>query len=135
MKKIIYKNRYGDKIKFTQISPKIIHMSGYSYPRYGYSNDYNKAYLAYLKDQEGINDDPLFLEEFSEKIYFTDNPEYKYYELIECNENIINMFDPSGGPYITLGINLSGFWGDFIPRVVEKIEFIYNHKRVKFTIK
>jgi hypothetical protein len=140
MNKVTYKNRYGDNIVFEQTSPKKVKMSGYSeYYRISWSNNYKIAYSTYLKDQQGVNDDPLYPEEFVEKLYCEDwhdpnkNPLHKYLTLVTPDKNIINMFDPSGGPYLTIGQDLRLFWEDEIPRVIEKIELKKSH--VEFTIK
>ena len=38
--------------------------------------------------------------------------------------SIINMIDPSGGPYITIGTNLKMFFEDGVDRIIESISFI-----------
>jgi len=142
MKKVTYKNRYEDDIVFEQTSSKTIKMSGYApYYRIGWPNNYEIAYFTYLEDQQGVNDDPLFPEEFNKKLFEGEwsnpdkNPLHKYLLLVTANKDVINMFDPSGGPYIALGTDLSTFWGDKKPRIVKKIEFINKGISVKFTIK
>ena len=44
----------------------------------------------------------------------------------EEDPNIINMVDPSGGPYISLGNNLKEFWpkGKYQDLIVESIKFV-----------
>lgn len=141
MKKITYKNRYGDEIVFEQTSPKTIKMSGYTeYFRVGWSNNYEIAYFTYLEDQQGVNDNPLFPEEFNKKLYegewwTEENPLLKYLRLVTPDKNRMNMFDPSGGPYIKLGTDLAKFWGDEKPRIIEKMEFMKKYKALKITIK
>jgi hypothetical protein len=129
MKKVTYKNRYGDNIVFEQVSSKKVKMSGYSeYFRIGWPNNYEVAYFTYLEDQQGINDDPLYPEEFIKELYCKDwhdpnkNPLHKYLKLVTSDRDRINMFDPSGGPYLTIGYDLGLFWEDRIPRIIEKIE-------------
>jgi len=39
-------------------------------------------------------------------------------------EEIINMIDPSGGPYLTIGSDLSLFWGDKQPRIIKSIRLL-----------
>jgi hypothetical protein len=139
MRTVIYKNRYGDNIVFEQVSPKKIKMTGYQYPRYGWPNNYEVAYFTYLEDQQGINDDPLYPEEFVKELYCEDwhdpdkNPLYKYLMLVTTDKDRINMFDPSGGPYLTIDYDLGLFWKDRTPRIIEKIELKESH--VEFTIK
>ena len=44
-----YSNRYGDKYTFTLLEDGNIQWSGsFEYSRYGFPNDYTKAYAAYL---------------------------------------------------------------------------------------
>lgn len=76
MKKVIYVNRYGDKIQFED-KEYTVEMSGY-----------NPEWIRY-----GVEEDP----------------------------NIINMVDPSGGPYITVGEDLRSFFNDKKPRIVKAI--------------
>ena len=61
--------------------------------------------------------------------YFDMGMRYGYDE----NPNIINMVDPSGGPYLAIGSDLSLFFEDKKPRIVEAIK-IFSDK-VEFTIK
>ena len=140
MKKVTYKNRYGDNIVFEQVSSKKVKMSGYSeYYRIGWPNNYEVAYFTYLEDQQGINDDPLYPEEFVKELFKGDwwspeqNPLYKYHKLVTADRDRINMFDPSGGPYLTIGDDLGLFWEDRTPRIIEKIELKKLH--TEFIIK
>lgn len=58
------------------------------------------------------------------------NPEWIRYGLADdadgCSkaEEIINMVDPSGGPYLTIGSDLSLFWGDKQPRIIKSIRLL-----------
>lgn len=74
--KIVYINRYGDKIQFED-KEYTVEMTGYF--------DLGMRY--------GFVDDP----------------------------NVINMVDPSGGPYITLGTDLRLFFNDKKSRIVKAI--------------
>lgn len=47
------------------------------------------------------------------------------------SENIINMVDPSGGPYLTVGSDLSLFWGDKQPRIIKSIKLLGKHIEFK----
>ena len=129
MKKVTYKNRYGDNIVFEQVSSKKVKMSGYSgHYRVSWPNNYEISYFTYLEDQQGVVDDPLYPEEFVEKLYCKDwhdpkqNSLYKYLKLVTSDRDRIDMFDPSGGPYITIGSDLGLYWRDGISRIIEKIE-------------
>lgn len=110
-----YVNRYSDKIVFEQNGDSIL-MSGYSplYCRFGYPNDYNKAYEAYCdvvyEHPDGI---PLSLEKFTEVVHdFREDKNWimkLFGPLVESDTSTYNMFDPSGGPYIGLGADMSRF--------------------------
>jgi hypothetical protein len=39
-------------------------------------------------------------------------------------EEIINMVDPSGGPYLTIGSDLGLFWNDKQPRIIKSIRLL-----------
>jgi hypothetical protein len=139
-KKVTYKNRYGDNIIFEQVSSKKIKMSGYSgYYRVSWPNNYEIAYFTYLEDQQGVIDDPLYPEEFVQKLFCIDwhepnkNPLHKYLKLVISDKNKIDMFDPSGGPYLTIGSNLGLYWGDGTDRIIERIELKKSH--TELTIK
>jgi hypothetical protein len=143
--KAIYHNRYKDKITFDH-KGKTVTMSGYSpYFRYGYPNVYDKAYEKYVEsahvDAKLESNQILTREEF-EKVLFVTKDEDSYesnalYKLfgkyIYSDMNTIDMIDPSGGPYITVGSNLRSFFGDKIDRVVERIKIGEN--KITFKIK
>ena len=40
------------------------------------------------------------------------------------DNEIIGMVDPSGGPYLTVGSDLSLFWGDKQPRIIKSIRLL-----------
>lgn len=120
-----YINRYGDEITFTQINDKEIIMSGGKYIRFGTSNDYMPAYTTYLREV----DSKISLEEFINMLYVYDETTYKYkypdldkYRTMVKPTNDINMVDPSGGPYLTAGMDMRGFGLSGIIRWFEFIE-------------
>ena len=151
--KATYNNRYGDLIVFEDVSPNEVHMSGYDYGlRIGWSNNYTKAYEAYMADVSKLVepdfdlliDDPsqnitrhCTREEFEEFIheYYPDrlNPLARYRELVETNHSDINMVDPSGGPFLKKGYDLSRYFNDKKKRLIESIELQEN--KVIFKIK
>ena len=104
-------NRYGDKFVFTLLEDGNIQWEGeFEYCRYGWPNDYTQALFEYVRDTGGgIN-----LEQFKELVHAYDDEkeEYvidrKYRELITSKTGIINMVDPSGGPYLTEGMKILG---------------------------
>lgn len=118
MQETTYKNRYSEEIKFKHLDDKTIEMSNYYKNfRVGYKNDYDEAYNTYL------NSTKLSKEEFIKKIhaYGVDHFIDTYGSLVKTTK-IVNMVDPSGGPYIELGSNLRFIFGDEIDRIVESIE-------------
>jgi len=45
------------------------------------------------------------------------------------------MVDPSGGPYINVGMNLGRYFNDNIHREVQEIKFAPNNSKIILTIK
>ena len=101
-------NRYGDKFTFTpQEDGTILWEGPFEYCRFGYPNDYTKAFFEYTRDTGG----GISLEQFEELVHAYDEvkesyvlEDRKYAELITSNTAIINMVDPSGGPMLTSGM-------------------------------
>lgn len=114
MKTVIYKNRYGDKIVFTQINSNTIEMIGGEYIRHSYSNDYDKAYEAFHNDfpKTEMLSKEQFIDElfkYDNKINNYKNPEWDKYRHLVKSTDQIDMIDPSGGPYLTIGTDMSKF--------------------------
>lgn len=105
-----YKNRYGDVFTFTQLESGNIQWSGdFEYSRVGMPNDYSKAWEVFQKEYGGLD-----YEEFISSVHTYDEVKEEYVfkdllPLIITNENVINMVDPSGGPYITEGTDMKMF--------------------------
>lgn len=65
------------------------------------------------------------------------DPEFMRYGLADdsdgCSraEEIISMIDPSGGPYLTTGSDLSLFWDDKQPRIIKSIKIFDKHIEFK----
>jgi hypothetical protein len=110
-----YKNRYGDEFIFTLLEDGNVQWSGnFEYLRVGYPNVYDKAFEAFKNDGG-----ELTLEEFKKQVHesiYDKNKIYvgptelakKYSSLVYSNNNVINMVDPSGGPYLHEGMELMG---------------------------
>ena len=108
-------NRYGDEFLFTLLDDGNIQWQGnFEYCRIGFPNDYTHAYKAYV-DDGGL----MSLDEFKEEVHrfiYNENDEYvgqcdiakTYGVLIKQKEGVIDMVDPSGGPYLTEGIEIMG---------------------------
>lgn len=110
-------NRYGDKFTFTLLEDGNIQWSGnFEYVRVGYPNVYDDAYKTYQYNNDGGT---LTLEEFKEQIHtsiYDDKEQYigpseigqKYSKLVYSNMDVVNMCDPSGGPYLQEGMKILG---------------------------
>lgn len=126
----VYGNRYRDNITFTHVGDEVI-MEGGSWFRYGLENDYSKAYEAYVADGGTET-----LDVFKKLVHEYDDEAKSYTELAKkymskvFSSKEINMVDPSGGPYISLGMNLNKFWpkGEYQDLIVESIKFAPNEK-------
>ena len=144
--KAIYHNRYKDKITFDH-KGKTVTMSGYTpYFRYGYPNVYDKAYEKYVEsahvDAKLESNQILTREEF-EKVLFVTKDEDSYesnalYKLfgkyIYSDMNTIDMVDPSGGPYLTVGTNLKEFFGrDYEDLIIRSIKI--GKSKITFKVK
>lgn len=144
--KATYHNRYRDKITFDH-KGKTVTMSGYSpYYRYSWPNVYDTAYEKYVEsavvDAELQDSQIMTQEEFEKALYVRkDEDSYSYNALytlfgkyIYSNKNVIDMVDPSGGPYLSLGTNLKEFFGkDYEDLIIESIKL--GKKKIKFKIK
>ncbi len=110
-----YINRYRDQIVFEQNGDTIV-MSGYNpeYCRYGFPNIYTGAYEAYCDVVYEVPDGvPMSLEKFKEVVHeWRDGKNWimkLFGPLVVSDTKTINMFDPSGGPYIGVGMDMSIF--------------------------
>ena len=104
-----YTNRYGEIYTFTPTSDGNIFWSGsFTYSRFAWPNDYSVAYKTYL-EQGGT----MSLEEFKKKVHEYNNETKEYVmgrelvSLIKSDTTKIDMVDPSGGPYICVGMELN----------------------------
>ena len=126
MKAYKYINRYGDEFTFTpQEDGTILWEGNFKYCRLSWPNDYTQAFFEYTKDTGG----GITLEEFKKLVYeYNDaTQEYvlensKYRELIKSNTAVINMVDPSGGPYLTEGTNLVVINKELKGKIIERFE-------------
>jgi hypothetical protein len=112
MKSETYINRYNDEYKFTPDQDGNLLWEGdFKWCRYGMPNDYTKAYRQYVDD--GTPFGFMEMEEFKEKLHehFHEegHPMRKYVMLVESRTDKIDMVDPSGGPYISVGTNAGWF--------------------------
>ena len=110
-----YKNRYGDEFTFTLLEDGNIQWDGnFEYHRVGFPNDYSKAYATYLNfgGLMGLKD---FKEEVHRSIYDEEGNyvgpcdiSRVYASMVKSKKDVINMVDPSGGPYLTEDMEFMG---------------------------
>ena len=144
--KAIYYNRYNAKITFDH-KGKTVTMSGYGpYFRYGWPNKYDVAYTKYLAsaylDAKLEGNQMLTQEEFEKALYVDKGDDSNWhknllYQLfgkyIYSDKDTIDMVDPSGGPYLTVGTNLKSFFGkDYENLIIESIEI--KKDKIKFKV-
>ena len=114
-------NRYGDEFVFSLLDDGNIQWEGnFEFVRIGYPNDYTDAYRAYSDVEcNPPHDHSLSLEEFKEEVHrsiYDENGNYVepcdiarvYGKLVKSKKDIVNMVDPSGGPYLTEGMEIMG---------------------------
>lgn len=121
MKTTEHINRYKDKFTFTDLeNGNVLWEGNFKYCRFGFPNDYSKAYKAYF-DAECIppHDHTLSMSQFKEEVHrqiYNENDEWvgpcevakRYAPLVTSKKDVINMVDPSGGPYLTTGMKIHG---------------------------
>ena len=112
MKAETYKNRYGETFTFTPTANgNVIWEGNFKWCRFGLPNDYTNTYHAYT-----TNGGLMGLEEFKQEVHhsiYDENDRYVgpsdimrvYGPLVETRKDIINMVDPSGGPYLSEGMS------------------------------
>lgn len=112
-----HKNRYGDEYTFTELEDGNIQWSGkFEWCRFGFPNDYTKAYNKYLEDS---HTPILSLDDFKREIHrsvYDEDGRYvapciislTYARYVESVQDVIDMVDPSGGPYLAVGMEIMG---------------------------
>ena len=132
-----YTNRYGDQYKFELMPNGNIMWTGkFEWCRWGMPNVYDKAYAKYQEDGGKES-----LEVFKQKVHEWDDlavgwTEFaqKYGQYVYSDKDTIDMVDPSGGPYLSRGMNLKEFFGkDYEDLIIESIKIGKNN--IKFKIK
>ena len=108
-------NRYGDEFVFTLLEDGNIQWDGkFEYVRVGFPNDYTESYKAYT-NLGGLMGFKEFKEEVHRSIY-DENDKYVgpcdinrvYGPMVKSKKDVINMVDPSGGPYLADGMEIMG---------------------------
>ena len=137
--KAVYNNRYRDKIVFDH-KGKTVTMTGYSpFFRYGFPNVYDKAYEAFVNESAEHGMELVSFEEFKKVVHEYEDKELRikmrpYAELVYSDMDTIDMVDPSGGPYLSRGMNLKEFFGkDYEDLIIKSIKL--SKSGIKFKIK
>ena len=121
-----YTNRYGDVYTFTkQENGDILWEGTFEHCRFGWPNVYKEAYQQYRKDCSDLQIGYMHIDEFKKAVHEYDNEksEYtplakQYGPLVYSDTKSICMVDPSGGPYITEGMDMKYISEEFKGRVV-----------------
>ena len=134
MSKIEYKNRYGDVFTFSKTEDGNILMEGnFEFMRIGYPNIYADAYGKYIDNTSPSERFPFneFVEEIHREVY-NENDEYigrteigeKYGEFVYSDIDTIDMIDPSGGPYLTEGMDMGSFDASFKGMIIDQFKSV-----------
>ena len=128
MKEYKITNRYNDEFTFTpQEDGTILWEGKFEYTRLGWPNDYTKAFFEYTRDTGG----GISLEQFKELVHAYDDEkesyvleDREYRELVTSNTAVINMVDPSGGPFLTEGTNLGYIDKELKDKIIDRFESV-----------
>jgi hypothetical protein len=122
-----YKNRYNDVFTFTKDDNNDILWEGnFQYSRFGMPNDYTKAYNAFVADggKFSFNEFKKAVHEWDDETNTQYYPEYS--RMVESIKDKIDMVDPSGGPYISVGMSLDSFgFKDYVVKDFKRIDTGY----------
>ena len=131
-----YTNRYGGVFTFEFDEDKnVIWKGNFEHARFGWPNDYKRAYQAYCKDVGSQGETPMHIESFKEELHasvYDENDRWvsrseigtKYGDLLD-QADYINMVGPSGGPYLKehMELRVVGI-EDVEDRVIRRFESI-----------
>jgi len=128
--KVEYKNRHGDVYTFTKLEDGDILWEGkFEHCRFGYPNNYKRAYQQYCKDVGSQGQRPMFIQDFEEQVHdgsYGDNGRWipsqineQYSKLVHSDTKSINMVDPSGGPSINTNMDMECISKEFKGRIVD----------------
>ena len=124
---IQYTNRYGDISTFTRTEDgNILWQGNFEFARYAHPNIYEAAYQAYIDD--GSPEGAMRFEEFQDAIHAYDyeTDQYaiknrKYAELVVSDQSRIVMVDPSGGPFLMVGMSMGKLDDSFKGLTIDEI--------------
>jgi hypothetical protein len=128
MEKIEYSNRYNDVFTFSKTEDGNILFEGeFKWMRCSWPNVYDRAYDAYCTDVD--TDERMTLGEFKTAVHEYDKETFrstpfakKYQGLVYSNKDVIDMIDPSGGPYMHSGYDMGMFDESFKGMIVEEFK-------------
>ena len=119
LEEVTYSNRYKDQIRFEFIGDRTIKVTGYQpYYRMGWPNVYEPAYEAFIAERAEHGMDLVDFDQFKKIVHEYKDEELRlkmrpYAELVVSNPDVIDMFDPSGGPYLHEGQDMREFFYKF----------------------
>jgi hypothetical protein len=128
MEKVEYSNRYNDVFTFSKTEDGNILFEGeFKWMRCSWPNVYTEAYEAYCADVD--TDERMTLGEFKGAVHEYDKETFrstpfakKYQSLVYSNKDVIDMVDPSGGPYMHSGYDMGMFDESFKGMIVEEFK-------------
>ena len=132
MTKVKYTNRYNDVFTFSKTDDGNILFEGeFKWMRCSWPNVYTEAYNAYCADVD--TDERMTPGEFKEAVHKAEYDEdgnyvkmsdisLKYAKLVYSNKNVIDMIDPSGGPYMHSGHDMGMIDESFKGMIVEEFK-------------
>ena len=126
--KVEYTNRYNDVFTFSKTEDGDILFEGeFKWMRCSWPNVYDDAYNAYCADVD--TDERMTLGEFKEAVHEYDKETFestplskKYRGLVYSDQSIIDMIDPSGGPYMHAGYDMGMFDESFKGMIAEEFK-------------
>ena len=115
-------NRYGDEFTFEENDNGNIEWKGnFKWCRTGMPNDYSKAWEYFNEVYGGLS-----FEDFKKDVHSYDEEKEAYVfpdvvPLITSMTDVIDMVDPSGGPYVTVGSSMGYFNEEWKGRIITDI--------------
>jgi len=121
-----YTNRYNDVYTFTlQENGDVLWEGEFKHCRFAWPNVYKEAYQQYRKDCSDLQIDYMHIKEFKKAVHEYDDEKFEYTPLarqygplVYSDTKTIDMVDPSGGPYISSGMDMGMFEDEFKGRIV-----------------
>jgi hypothetical protein len=126
--KVEYTNRYNDVFTFSKTEDGNILFEGeFKWMRCSWPNVYDRSYEAYCADTD--TDEQMTMGEFKEAVHEYDKETFestplskKYRGLVYSDQSIIDMIDPSGGPYMHAGYDMGMFDESFKGMIAEEFK-------------